>query len=258
MQESLNRMSRHGSAHGTPRREPAGATLPAQHLLSRQLNVAGTAWQQLHDLERPCSAMNHPGSASVSGSATSSVKSGNPDGPAVNQGSSSTGGRVSAEGLEAPGWDSENGEMELQQEEAALWQAAVDCTVQITPLQTVKFSRKPSDSVSMAAERHAEGTKALLEQQLQGIEQNSEDSNAEQRNSMDTPPEQGGSCLVVRALNFQEDPASGTEAPDELCSNCCMLVAKMQKLHAQVGAESALLTTHTSCHLTSLATHCLR
>ena len=237
-------MSRGGSAHGTPRREPGGGTLPAQPPLSSQLDAAGTAWQ--HDMEGPHPAMKRPESASLSGSASLSVSPGYPY--AVKQGSSSS-GRDSAEGLESPGWESRKAETDLQQEEAAPWQAAVDCTVQITPLQTVKSS-KPLDSVSMAAERHAECTDALLEQQLQGIKQSSAGGNAEYRNSTGTPQEQGGSCLVVRALSFQEDP--GTDAPAKRCSNCCMLEAEMQKLHAQVGADA-----QSSCHLTSLAMHCL-
>ena len=184
-------MSQRGSAQGTPRREPAVATLPAQHPLSRQLDAEGHAG---HDVKTPDSAIERPESASASGSATPSARSGISEGSAIEQGSFSHEGEDndSLDELQAQACQDGDAVSKAWQDEAAPWQAGADCTVQNTPMQTAKFST-PDPVIEPAA-----------------------------------------SCLVVRALDFPEGPGSGAEASDERCSNCQMLEAKIQEQQAQV------------------------
>ena len=118
-----------------------------------------------------------------------------------------------------------------RQDDAGLWQAGADCTLQITPVQTAKYS-KPAASVSIVAECRD----THLEQQVQEMEQYPADSDAQHRGDVEFPHQLTGSHLVVRALKFQEGSASGTKASAEHCSRCCVLEAKLQELQAQVGA----------------------
>ena len=193
-------MSRRGSAHGTPRRELAGGTLPAQHPLSRQLDAEGTVRQQAQDMNTPTSAPKRSESASASGLATPSARSGTSHASAIEQDSFSREGECdgSLDDLQALACHDADAVTKAWQDEAAPWQAGADCTVQITPMQTAKFST-PDPVIKPTA-----------------------------------------SCLVVRALDFQEDPASGAEAPDARCSKCCVLEAKIQEQQAQVKSRLAL------------------
>ena len=207
-------MSRHGSTHGTPRREPAGASLPAQHPLSRQLDAEGNAVQPPYDVSTPASAMDCPESVSASGSATPSARSGTSDGSAIEQDSFSCKGERnnSLDELQAQTCQDGDAVTKAWQDEAAPWQTGAGCTAQITPMQTAKFS------------------------------------------TPDRVNEPTASCLVVRALNFHEEPDAGAEAPEGHCLRCCVLEAKLQEQQAQVGSR---LSIQHSCKALRISQQCL-
>ena len=230
MQENINRMSRHGSARGTPRREPPGGSLPAQHPLSEQLEASQITWQLLNDVDSPSAAEANPASAceSASQSATSSASLNDLDKPVATQTCFEA-----QTWQQSPGGNEGSAAMTSGGDEAGMWRAGTDCAVQITPVQTAKFS-KPAASGSMTAEVRGLCPDAHLQEQVQGMQQQPADDDAQHRSNVESPQELVGSGLVVRALNFQEGSASGTGAPAERCSNCCVLEARLQDLQAQV------------------------
>ena len=79
VQDSVERLSRHGSAHGTPVRRQPGKYCPAQRPVNRHLEVAEAAWQLHSGTGTSAPAETCPEPASESEAATPAASAGTPE-----------------------------------------------------------------------------------------------------------------------------------------------------------------------------------
>ena len=230
LQDSVERLSRHGSAHGTPVR---GQTLPAQHPLSRQVAIAEAAWQ-LHGASSPQPGIHYPKSANASESASPAASNNPPERLSPDHNGSTMhppeGLRRGSDGSQSlAGNDGDPAaRLDMKQTAETPEQGPAHSAVHVTPVQTGKA----------AASEHEELNEGCVDNLLQELHQQTAECIALSRGSAEEASQKPPSSpLVVRALDFREGASSGVEAADVHCAQCCKLKARIVQLEAQVDTS---------------------